>query len=319
MHVPESLVLDLGKHEFIRRPCLIGQAKDLRPALDQPDFGVAHDVCRQVDAYLVGALDIVVGSVGQLLQSFGAAIPAAAQAEFRNEDSDPAADVDALQKRLGLSLSARIRHLVYIDDNVIERMVGGDFPKAAFGKRLEKNLLGRLIEIWRSGDRIADNHPAVHHVVAQGADVRIAQPQRAHAAEQQCRQLLRVEMKVVEVGVLPVISQVHRPGVFNQLLRVRGTQVPIGDFHLLSGGIDERGGLSPDDFSNETIGLRRFFALGPSQRRSRQRQRRKCLGRAYTLTRRFPGLFGAQIHKPVVLIRSAVGGKTEERHGRAQH
>jgi hypothetical protein len=142
MYVPEAVVLDLGEHEFIRWSLLVGQTKDFGPALDEPDLGVADYVRRQINPNLVGAIDIVIDSVSELLEPFSIAVPPTTQAEFRDEHSDPAADVNAFQERFGITLCTTTRHFVDVHYHVIDRMVGRDCAKARFRKRPEKNLFG---------------------------------------------------------------------------------------------------------------------------------------------------------------------------------
>ena len=44
MYVPETVVLDLGEDELIRRARLVSQAKHFWSALDQSHFRITHDI-----------------------------------------------------------------------------------------------------------------------------------------------------------------------------------------------------------------------------------------------------------------------------------
>ena len=116
---------------------------------------------RQIRPNLIGAIDIIVRGIPNFLESVKVTVPATAEAELRHEHAYPAAYIDTLQEGIGSFFLAPAGNLVNVYDHVVDGMVGRDCAKARIAKGPKEDLLGRLVKIWGTGDRIADNHTPI--------------------------------------------------------------------------------------------------------------------------------------------------------------
>ena len=299
MHVPRAIVPELREDQFVGRMPLVEHAEELRPRLGARGLGIADRVGHQVDPQAGGRVDIIVDRL--IEQRHLVVVPAAPEADRRDEAGDAAAHIDPLDLRGGDLRTARHRHRPRVGQHAEERMVERHRPQRLAGNEPGRQRPCRRQEVGRARDRVEHHHAAAQEVVLQQLYLLVGRPQRTHAAQEEHRRRLRIAVEGVERDGLRAVAEAEpAPRLTHELGEIIGTEVPVGDLARLAAGVAVLGRLTPDDLADQQRSLRLALALAAPDGRRGQRQRRHPLAAGNALGGRLRRQ--AQRHQPLVLV-----------------